>query len=256
MRVNGMFRFGGGVAVAVMLGAFLASAAVVDLTTAGSSGTVNGAIFQQIDPQATGTGVINSFVQIGGNTDVVHAYNTTVNNTLNNGASDQFNHELLLSLVPIVNISGTDYRQFLLDINQTGADPLLSLDDIQVFVSNTPNQSVTSFNASGQLLLSDATLVYRLDTLVADNYILLDYSLNSGSGSGDMFMYIPDSVFTGGQYVYLYSLFGENYNNNDGFEEWAVLEATVVPEPASLSLLGLGVAGMAARSLRRRMKKA
>ena len=70
------------------------SAATCDLTTAGSSCTVNGAIFQQIDPQSTGTGVINSFVEIGGNTDTVSAYNTTVNNVLNNGSSDQINHAL------------------------------------------------------------------------------------------------------------------------------------------------------------------
>src|SRR4030095_2299251 len=71
------------------------SAAVCDLTTAGSSCTVNVAIFQQIDPQSTGTGVINSFVEIGGNTDTVSAYNTTANMTLDNDSSDQFNHALL-----------------------------------------------------------------------------------------------------------------------------------------------------------------
>lgn len=234
-----------GVALAV---AGLGHAATVDLTTAGTNGTVNGALFYQWDGQSTGTGTIQSFVEIGGNSDVTQAYNTTVNNVLNNGSSDQFNHALLLSAVPIVNINGVDYREFILDVNQTGADPLISLDEIQVFTSNTPNQSVTSFSG-GILQLTDASLAYRLDA-GSDSYIRLNYALNSGSGSGDMLFYVPNSAFGSGDYVYLYSRFGENDNNNDGFEEWAVREGEVqiiVPEPASLTLLGLGLVAVAAR---------
>lgn len=239
--------------LAIAVIAMAAQAEVVDLTTAGSVGDIGAGLFFQWDGQSTGTGVIDSFAEIGGNTDVVEGYNTTVNGTLDNGSSDNFNHELLLSDIPIVNIGGINYREFLLDVNQTGSSPLLSLDELQVFTSDTPNQSTETF--SGDIIqLADATLIYNIDA-IEDSYILLNYSLNSGSGGGDMLFYLPDSLFsTGDQYVYLYSLFGENNANNDGFEEWAVQEGgtDVIPEPMTLSLVGVGLAGLA---LRRRITR-
>jgi hypothetical protein len=231
------------------------SADMVDLTTAGAQGTINDAIFEQIDPQATGTGSINSFVQVFGNTDVIEAYNTTVNNVLDNGASDQFNREILLSDVPLVTLDSVEYRRFMLDINAAANAPLLSLDEIQIFRSSTPNQSVTTFT-NDILDLADADLVYRLDGPV-DNHILLNYSLNSGSGSGDMFAYIPELFFQGasGDYVYLYSRFGENNPHTAGFQEWsAPLDESnnIVPEPATALLMVTGIAGMVLRRTRSR----
>ena len=41
-----------------------AIATTLDLTTEGSSGTINGALFQQTDPIPTGTGFIDSFVRM------------------------------------------------------------------------------------------------------------------------------------------------------------------------------------------------
>ena len=85
---------------------------------------------------------------------------------------------------------------------------------------------------------------------------MLDYNLNSGSGSGDMFAYIPESAFVGADpYVYLYSEFGFDAGADAGPEEWAVrmiaetTTGTVVPVPTAvlLGMLGLGVAGLKLR---------
>jgi hypothetical protein len=85
--------------------------------------------------------------------------------------------------------------------------------------------------------------LYDLDT-GGDNWIKLNYRLNSGSGAGDMYAYIPESSFVGlspDGYVYLYSKFGQNNAANAGFEEWAVRtgvsQAPPPPAPVPLSSL-------------------
>ena len=54
--------------------------------------------------------------------------------------------------------------------------------------------------------LNGLTAIYDLDA-GGDNWIKLDYSLNSGSGSGDMVAYIPNSLFTGAGSQYRLSVF-------------------------------------------------
>jgi hypothetical protein len=81
---------------------------------------------------------------------------------------------------------------------------------------------------------------------------LFDYSLGHGSGSGDLLVYIPNSLFGDQTYVYLYSMFGADEAANAGFEEWAVREGgnpptTPVPAAALLALLGLTSAGCGLR---------
>ena len=230
---------------------------VLDLTTAGSSGFVTSdstggsALYQQGSALVVGTGNIQSFAQLQ-NKGIEEGYNTTVNGTFDIGSSATFNHELLLSDIPIVNIDGTDYRQFLLDVHQDTPHSLLSLDEIQIFQSNTANQSVTTFTG-GVLGLTDSNLIYRLNPTgtrgsYTDGYIELDSILTSGSGNGvDMIAYIPNSVFEfNDPYVYLYSYFGQPDPTNATFEEWAVLKnpTSAVPEPQSLALLSPALLGL------------
>ena len=86
----------------------------------------------------------------------------------------------------------------------------------------------------------------------------LNYTLNSGSGSGDLWVFVKKSLFGGSKsWVYLYSKFGDPNGNNDGYEEWATVvghNTPSVPLPASvwggLSLLGmLGISKLRRRQL-------
>jgi hypothetical protein len=184
-----------------------------------------------------------AFVRLSTNQEVAQGYNTAARPLMfDENNSPQFTRELLLSSVPVVDIGGTDYREFLLDINQNGtvSGRVLSLDTIEIYLANAGN--LTGYPANL------GTKIYDLDAGDSDNWILLDYKLNHGSGSGDMFAYIPDSLFVGGEYVYLYSKFGESeneaYPNNAGFEEWAVRigePLAIIPAPGAVVLGSIGV---------------
>jgi hypothetical protein len=235
------------------LSAVPARAAMYDLTGfISETAHINDAWFYNVHAAATGTGVIDSFVRINGGA-VEQGYNTDGRPVqFDENTSPQFTRSLLLSDVPIIYLPGdpTPYREFLLDINQTGRNPLLALDDIEIFQTDAGDH--TNFGDP-----SFGKMVYDLDAHPEDNWILLDYSLNTGSGSGDMFAYIPDSLFTWDlDYVTLYSHFGASgagaYPNNDGFEEWAVRTAgtpPVVPVPGAILL---GIVGLSAAGLRLR----
>jgi hypothetical protein len=148
----------------------------------------------------------------------------------------------------------TLYRQFLLDVNEnSGKDnEFVSLDEVQIFVGGTANSSVTTFTSG--ILDHDGTLVYQMDA-GGDSWVALNYSLNSGSGSGDMYLYIPDATFAAfapTDVVTLYSVFGlqgedppgftGNFGVAAGFEEWAVITENNIPEPASVAIALLGIA--------------
>lgn len=258
-------------------------------------GTINGAIYEWTPSQPTGTGYIDPFVRVGMNgaagEQVVQAYNTRVNGVFDNSNDDTYNHEVSFGQLGTTTIGGVEYVKFLLDINQNSGQngELLSLDEVQIFISSSKNQSVESFknDSSGLVDLASSSLVYRMDgpgdpttpscngtgpcdpypnpDITPDNRVVLDYSRNSGSGSGDMFLYVKVSDFlsagaTASSWVYLYSRFGSDpYINNDGFEEWSFFAKDGgggggggAPEPSTMLLAGLAIVAASTASKRRK----
>jgi hypothetical protein len=271
------------IAIAMFLGFTAdARAAFIDLTTAGAnnildnhSGAIGGQfIVQQVPDQSTGTGVIDAFVRVQaqGNNDTEQGYNTSIPTNQGNSPLDtkfgSFTHAISLADIPVVTISGVAYRQFLLDINQTTANPTLSLNQIQIFQANTDmlhtGLSAATVSANAVISFAGATEVFRLNNATinsSSHEIKLDYSLNAGSGSGDMFLYVRDSSFTGPtNNVILYSHFGTppgGSGTNDGIEEWAVLRGSStnpVPAPPSVLMLGIGMACVGLSQIRRTLR--
>jgi hypothetical protein len=209
---------------------------MLDLTAPGSWGTINEAIFQQYSDGAAGSGNIDAFVRVQA-TGIEQGYNTDYRPVqFDEDNSSTFNHSQLLSEIPIVTDGGVSYREFLLDVDQSSQ--FISLDKLEIYLEATPDIGLYPDDFT--------TLVYDLDA-GEDNWVKLNYSLNGGSGGGDMLAYIPDGLFMDefgvylNDYVYLYSKFGENFAADDGFEEWAHgVGGPVIPEPATVLLLGLG----------------
>jgi hypothetical protein len=230
---------------------------VCDLT-AGGTCTINGGIFETVELQPTGTGVIDSFVRIQ-ERDTEQGYNTSFRPVEFDEKTDpNFTRDLLLSEVGTTLINDTPYATFYLDINESsGQDKdLLTLDQLEVFVSTTGMQTGYAGTANtGDGSLGTTTKIYDLDN-GGDNYIQLSYDLfGGGSGQSDMAFYLPMSLFPAGSYVTLFSQFGEldpnKYESDAGFEEWFVKAPTaninVIPEPGTLTLLGMGLLGLARR---------
>ena len=244
--------------------ASVARADVCNLTVYGSTCNAvsfGGAVYTNILP--VGTFYIDPFLQLKA-TGTEQGYNTGGDYVAGGGRDYQFNQtgtttNLLLSDVPVVSINGTEYRQFLLAINEPGSDPLLSLDQLQVFLS--PSANLMNYD-TGARTLSGLTAIYDLDAGGTDNRIVLNYMIPQYTGPGTAIVYIPNSLFTNGQYVYVYSQFGSQNGAGGAAEEWWVLTdesgtavtRMVTPEPGTLALVGTGAALLAARRRRRRAK--
>ena len=70
-----------------------------------------------------------------------------------------------------------------------------------------------------------------------DSWVILDAARNHGSGSGDMYAYIPVKAFKGAlstDFVYMYTQFGTTAGGSTegGFEEWSI---DTTPEEAAHS---------------------
>src|SRR5712671_2354682 len=166
----------------------VAQATVVDLGSSGS-GSVNGALFQTNNDHPTGTGVYDPFLTIQ-NKAWEQGYNSSTGN-FDTKREPQWNHEIKFSDLQVTTINNVQYIGLSVDINETNKNPLISLDGLKIFTSSTL-QSSTSTDASGFFNGSLGTLRYDL----GNNQVIYN-DQNTGSGGGDINIYVPLSFFAG-----------------------------------------------------------
>ena len=209
----------------------------------GSSGTINGALFTHSDIQPTGTGVFDPFLRVQ-HTPTEQGYNTDGKPLpFDDKPPTNYTHSLEQSTLASFVINGVEYYKFMLDSNQSGtAQHTLSVDQLQIYTTNNPSQTTTTFNPDGTLAFDATTkLAYNLNIGgLTTNSI---YTNATGSGIGDMFAYIPVSSFDQtAQYIMLYFFAGSDFASTGGFEEWSAAigprAPVATPENGATFLLG------------------
>jgi hypothetical protein len=253
-------------------GVHSAKAVSIDLTNGGSQ-TLGTAIFTTTENQSTGTGVINPFLRLQGNGNET-GLNSNEGNAklLGDTKAGIWTHDITLGDLGTTTFNNTNYYIFLLDVNEndSAAGKLISLDTFQLYTRSTSITDGTKDTLAA--VQAGGNKRYDMDA-ISDSEVLLNYSLNNGSGSGDLFVYVPTSLFsadTDSSFLYLYTQFGYkgvigsrpntiDYRSDAGFEEWATTKSKaqghMVPDSGStIALLGFGLT--AAALISRRKKQA
>jgi len=194
----------------------------IDLTSPGSTTTIDGVIVTYGDPIGSGTGIYAPFLAIDDNDGDENGFNTDATGVLDTDQSKT--SSLTFNDIPVKIIDGVEYFEFRLDLNQTNADTLISLTSLKLYYSSAPATGADYVSATNELD-SDFTKVFDLDGN-GDTRLLLD-AHSSGSGNDDYVFYVPVSSFAGADfntdYITLYADFGTpgtDYAANDGFEEF------------------------------------
>jgi hypothetical protein len=251
-------------------------------TSAGGAGT----IYELIDTHPAGTGVFQPFLSYQHKGQEEGINTSQLGNgqgVLDDKRVPQWTHDVHVGDLGTITRNGVNYFAFELDANEKGSgnpDRLLSIDDIRIYTSasspfvggggtiGNDSQAHTAINADSATL---GSLRYaQNEPNGTANFVLIDASRRtegstSGSGSSDMLVLVPQSLFdlTHPEYfLTFYTLNGvhelaEDDGSDAGFEEWRYLAGAAVPDGGStLLLLGSALIPLGLLRARRESKKA
>lgn len=233
----------------------LSSAAIFNLTTTdqviggdtlatdGSFVVINGAAYTRSDLNS-GSGVFRDLYNVG-------PENGSTTATGYNRVVDGLGSEIPNGFDPFIQIQDIgldatgDFHVFAIDVNEPGnANALISLDAFNIFTSSAADPDPLPGDQAA--LEAAFNEVYDIDEF-EDNSILLDGRLGgSGSGTADLLIYVPTTVFDGldvTDNVFVYTEFGgvTNFEVEAGDENVASLTndlssslTSPIPEPTSV----------------------
>jgi hypothetical protein len=207
--------------------------AVIDLTTRGAMAEVAGGIVQQVAMPFTWESS-RPIVRMNGK-GIEQGYNTDARPVqFNETPGRNVTRAVTVGEIPRRTVNEELYREFRLDINQKILRPRLSVDEIKIFLGDSPN--LTGYH-NGKL--AGIEPIFDLDR-DGDVSIRLNANLNLIGNNDDMVLLVPEAAFAGataGTYVYLYSKMGglPGAAANGGHEQWGIRSdgggAPIVPPP-------------------------
>lgn len=218
-------------------------------------GFINGAVFQRSNP-GSGSGQFRALFRMSDDNDAgatEHGYNR--GGIMDSQTPNGF--DPLLRVQDLVETTEGGFYMFALDANESsgGNNNYLSIDMFSIYVGGATDPApLPTIEANlGQL----GTQVYTFST---NDTVLLDASTGTGSGTADVFVFVPKSLFNGfgpTSYVYVFAGHGAynapGFDTASGFEEWASIkeaQPSYVPEPGSFAMAALS--GLFALTVRRR----
>lgn len=197
-------------------------------------GFINGALFR--DPSVEGSAGSGTFRDLyrvsppsGPNNVMEEGYNRP--GIMHTSVPNGFNPYLRMTDL-IQDASQSSYI-FVVDLNESNnaTDRYLSVDDLKIWVGGTTDPAVLP-NTLAATMTMFGTPVYDMSPAGQQNFALLDATLSSGSGGGDLFVFVPKSYFPQNAdpnaFVYIYTRMG-TYTGAPGFGAGATQEQISIP---------------------------
>jgi hypothetical protein len=197
-------------------------------------GFINGALFR--DPSVDGAAGSGSFRDLfrlsppnGPGNVVEEGYNRP--GVMNTSVPNGFDPYLRMGDL-IQDASQTSYI-FVVDLNEASSsnDRYLSVDDLKIWVGGTTDPAVLPDSLSATMTALGVP-AYDMNPTGQQNFALLDSTLSSGSGGGDLFVFVPKSYFPHSadpnSFVYIYTKMG-SYTGAAGFGAASTPEQVSIP---------------------------